>query len=139
MKKICVDNFIKSPVLQGTLYVTDTKQYMDDEVGSVTSYAGGIYYKMWMFSSESNSQTTFPLNQQPRKVTFLTNDPSYLRSQGEFYIQDPRVGSYIFSRSEGRVVRASTSGAVHLGLIPSRVESITLKLLFTAFLLDTQY
>ena len=41
--------------------------------------------------------------------------------------------------SDGRVVRASASGDVHLGLIPSRVKPMTLKLLFTAFLLDAQH
>ena len=35
-------------------------------------------------------------------------------------------------------VRASASGAVDLGLIPSRVKSMTLKLVFTVFLLDAQ-
>ena len=40
--------------------------------------------------------------------------------------------------SDGRVVRASTSGTVDLGLIPSRVKPMTLKLLFTAFLLEAQ-
>ena len=35
-----------------------------------------------------------------------------------------------------RVVRASPLGAVDLGLIPSRVKPMTLKLVFTAFLLD---
>ena len=41
--------------------------------------------------------------------------------------------------SDGRVVRASASGAVDLGLIPSRVKSMTLKLVFTAFLLEAQH
>ena len=38
--------------------------------------------------------------------------------------------------SDGRVDRASTSGAVDLGLIASRVKPSTLKLIFTAFLLE---
>ena len=41
--------------------------------------------------------------------------------------------------SDGRVVRASASGAVDLGLIPIRVESMTLKSVFTASLLDAQH
>ena len=35
--------------------------------------------------------------------------------------------------------RASTSGAVDLGLIPSRVKPMTSKLVFTASLLDVQH
>ena len=35
--------------------------------------------------------------------------------------------------------RASTSGAVDLGLIPSRVKPMTVKLVFTASLLDAQH
>ena len=35
--------------------------------------------------------------------------------------------------------RASASGAVDSGLIPSRVKPMTLKLVFTASLLDVQY
>ena len=41
--------------------------------------------------------------------------------------------------SDGREVRASASGAVNLGLIPSRVKPMTLKLVFTASLLDAQH
>ena len=41
--------------------------------------------------------------------------------------------------SDGQVVRESASGAVELGLIPSRVKPITLKLVFTASLLDAQH
>ena len=37
------------------------------------------------------------------------------------------------------MVRASVSGAVDLDLIPSRVKPITLKLVFTASLLDAQH
>ena len=36
-------------------------------------------------------------------------------------------------------VRASALGAVDSGLIPSRVKPMTLKLVFTAFLLDAQH
>ena len=39
---------------------------------------------------------------------------------------------------DGRVVRASASGAVDSGLIPSRVKPMTIKLVFTASLLDAQ-
>ena len=37
------------------------------------------------------------------------------------------------------MIRASASGAVDLGLIPSRVEPMTLKLVLTASLLDVQH
>ena len=40
---------------------------------------------------------------------------------------------------DGRVVRASASGAVDLGLIPSQVKTMTLKLMFTASLHDVQH
>ena len=41
---------------------------------------------------------------------------------------------------DGRVVRASATGAVlHSGLIPSWVKLMTLKLVFTASLLDAQH
>ena len=36
-------------------------------------------------------------------------------------------------------VRASAAGAVDLGMIPSRVKPMTLKLVFTASLLDVQH
>ena len=38
-----------------------------------------------------------------------------------------------------KMVRAFTSGAVDLSLIPSRVKPMTLKLVFTASLLDAQH
>ena len=41
--------------------------------------------------------------------------------------------------SDGRVVRASASGAADSGLIPSRVKPMTLKLVFTTSLLDVQH
>ena len=41
--------------------------------------------------------------------------------------------------SDGQVVRASASGDVDSGFIPSRVKPITLKLVFTASLLDAQH
>ena len=37
------------------------------------------------------------------------------------------------------MIRASASGAVDLGLIPSRVKPLTLKLVVTASLLDAQH
>ena len=37
-----------------------------------------------------------------------------------------------FNSPDGRVIRASASGAVDLGFNPSRVEPMTLKLAFTA-------
>ena len=41
--------------------------------------------------------------------------------------------------SDGEVVRASASGAIDLGLIPSQVKPMTLKMVFTASLLDAQH
>ena len=41
--------------------------------------------------------------------------------------------------SDGQVVRASASGAIDSGLIPSRVKLMTLKLVSTASLLDAQH
>ena len=49
------------------------------------------------------------------------------------------VGIGGINSSDGLVVRASGSGAVDLSLIPSRVKSMTLKLVFTASLLDAQH
>ena len=46
---------------------------------------------------------------------------------------------YFSDSSDGRVVRASAYGAVDSGLITSRVKPITLKLVFTASLLDAQH
>ena len=45
----------------------------------------------------------------------------------------------LFYSSDGRVVRASASKAVDLGLIPSQVKPMTVKLAFTASLLDAQH
>ena len=45
----------------------------------------------------------------------------------------------IFHCSDGRVVRASASETVDLGLIPSRIKPMTLKLALTASLLDAQH
>ena len=41
--------------------------------------------------------------------------------------------------SDGRVVRTTAFGAADPGVIPSRVKPMTLKLVFTAFLLDAQH
>ena len=49
------------------------------------------------------------------------------------------VGIAGINSSDGRVVRASASGAVDLGLISSRVKPMTLKLVFTASLLDAHH
>ena len=46
--------------------------------------------------------------------------------------------SCCINSSDGPMVRASAAGAVDLGLIPSRVKPMTLKLVFTATLLDAQ-
>ena len=48
------------------------------------------------------------------------------------------ISMRIQNNSDGRVIRASASGAVNLGLIPSPVKSMTIKLVFTASLLDAQ-
>ena len=45
----------------------------------------------------------------------------------------------MFNSSDCPVVTASASGAVYLGLIPSQVKPMTLKLVFTASLLDAQH
>ena len=44
----------------------------------------------------------------------------------------------VFNSSDGRVLKASASGALDSGLIPSLVEPMALKLVFTASLLDAQ-
>ena len=44
-----------------------------------------------------------------------------------------------FDSSDGRVVRAFASGDVDSGLISSRIKPMTLKLVFTASLLDAQH
>ena len=44
-----------------------------------------------------------------------------------------------FISSDGRVNGSSASGAVNSGLIPSLVKTMTLKLVFTASLLDAQH
>ena len=48
-------------------------------------------------------------------------------------------GTYRDSIFDGQVVKASASRAVDLGLILSRVKPMTLKLVFTASLLDVQH
>ena len=45
----------------------------------------------------------------------------------------------LFNSSDDRVVKASASGAGDSGLIPSRVKPMTLKLVFTASLLDDHH
>ena len=45
----------------------------------------------------------------------------------------------MLNSSNGRVVRASASGAVDSGLTPSRDKPMTVKLVFTASLLDAQH
>ena len=51
----------------------------------------------------------------------------------------PPAFVYPQNSSNGRMVRASASGAVHWGLIPSRVKPMTIKLVFIASLLDVQH
>ena len=50
-----------------------------------------------------------------------------------------KVSVHLLDSSNGRMVRASTVRAVDSGLIPSRVKPMTLKLVFTASLLDAPY
>ena len=45
----------------------------------------------------------------------------------------------MFSELDGQVVTAFASGGADSGWIPSRVKPMTLKLVFTAFFLDTQH
>ena len=67
------------------------------------------------------------------------------RSSYECDLQNKRFSPgffcFLFNSSDGRVVRASASVAVDLGLIPSRVKSkaMTLKMVFIASLLDAQH
>ena len=49
------------------------------------------------------------------------------------------INDSTFNSSDGRVVTASALVAVHSGLIPSRIKPMTLKLVFTASLLDDQH
>ena len=44
-----------------------------------------------------------------------------------------------FNSSDGRVVRASASGAVNSGCNPCLVNPMTLRLVFTALLVDAQH
>ena len=67
-------------------------------------------------------------------VKMLGHHPSFFKfivSSFKFYKHRPS-----FNSSDGRVLRASASGIVDSGLNPSRVKPMTVKLLFTAFLLD---
>ena len=58
-----------------------------------------------------------------------------------FYCEDHYFVALIecLNSSDGRVVRASASGAVDSGVMTSRVKPMTLKLVFTAALLDVQH
>ena len=58
---------------------------------------------------------------------------------GQFSELSFLVICFWFTSSNGRVVRASASGAVDSGWIPSRIKPMTLKLVFTASLLDAQH
>ena len=68
-------------------------------------------------------------------ISFLSNLNSHIAQN---YLQMISIIKQDKS-SDGRVVRASASEAVDLGLIPSRVKPITLKLLFAASLRDAQH
>ena len=61
----------------------------------------------------------------------------------ECFFQTCRIVLHAFlvfvNSSDGRAVGASVSGAVDLGFISSRVKPMTLKLVFTASLLDVQH
>ena len=50
-----------------------------------------------------------------------------------------KIDFHVFDSSDDRVVRAYASGAIDLGLIASMVKPMTLKLVFTASLLDAQH
>ena len=47
-----------------------------------------------------------------------------------------RLNREIFNSSDGRVARATASGAVDLGLIPSQVKPMTLNLVLPVILLN---
>ena len=49
------------------------------------------------------------------------------------------TASATVASSDGRVVRAFASGAVDLGVIPSRVTPTTFKWVVTVFLLDVEH
>ena len=68
-------------------------------------------------------------------VSFLSNFNSHIALN---YLQMISIIEQDNS-SDGRVVRASASRVVDLGLIPSWVKPMTLKLVFTASLLDAQH
>ena len=53
--------------------------------------------------------------------------------------ENSRLDNTLINSSNDRVVRASASGAVDTGLIPIRIKPMTLKLVFTASLLDAQH
>ena len=56
-----------------------------------------------------------------------------------YHVHGAKIKDTTTSFGYGRVVRASASGTVDSGFIPSRVIPITLKLVFTASLLDAQH
>ena len=61
--------------------------------------------------------------------------------EGKQICQKPkfnRLSKYASTAAYGQVVGASTQAALHSGLIPSRVKPMTIKLAFTASLLDAQ-
>ena len=64
-----------------------------------------------------------------KKIIFVQN--RFLQSRSSKFREKSR--SLNFNSSDGQVVRASTSGAVDLGLILSQVKPMTLKLVFTSF------
>ena len=61
---------------------------------------------------------------------------NFLQYETDYFLHYETVKKY---SSDGLVVRATASGAANLGLIPSGVKPITLKLVFTASLLDAQH
>ena len=68
-------------------------------------------------------------------ISFLSNSNSHIAQN---YLQMISIIK-LDGCSDGRVVRTSASGAADLDLIPSRVKPTTLKLVFTASLLDVQH
>ena len=64
-----------------------------------------------------------------KKIIFTYN--RFLQSRSSNYLEKSRSSN--FNSSDGRVVRAYASGAVDLGLLPSWVKPMVLKLVFTSF------
>ena len=88
-----------------------------------------------LFESNSNGAPfkAFHLNQDYPALRGLLNIEGDLIVQRSIWTPQYKFES---NSSDVQVERASASGAVDSGLIPSRVKLMTLKLLFTTSLLD---